>query len=506
LNSRPFFPKEPQFQCCDFPLKIIKIPEWGFKVEIIGKGAMNFRSVKSVLFVMMIYFSLNTLANVSLPAIFSDHIVLQQNQEVILWGWAKPNEEVKVTASWNNYEVKVIADNQANWSLKFKTPMAGGPYQIKIKGYNEIVLNDVLIGEVWLCSGQSNMEWTPRAGIEGGEDAIKNANFPEIRLFTVDVRSAINPQGDLGGKWLVCSPETMIDFSAIGYFFGKKINQELNVPVGIINASWGGTPAEVLIPAEIINQDPILATTAQKLGERKWCPVKPGRAYNAMIAPLIPFRIAGVLWYQGETNTDNPLPYKELFSTLIQTWRSLWGYEFPFYYFQIAPYKYGTPKVGAIVRDAQRRVLTVPKTGMVVISDIGNTEDIHPRNKKDAGIRLANLVLNKTYGKSGIAIYGPLYKEYKIEKNKIRIYFDYADGLNAKGGKLTNFEIAGEDRKFYSADAEIQGGTVVISSPKVKAPVAVRFAWDNTATPNLFNSAGLPASCFRTDDWEITIE
>jgi len=200
-------------------------------MEKIGKGMMKFRYVKNVLLVMITYFSLNALANVSLPAIFADHIVLQQNQEVVLWGWAKPYEEIKVVASWDNNELRFVADNQANWSLKLITPLAGGPYQIKIKGYNEIVLNDVLIGEVWLCSGQSNMEWTPRAGIEGGEKEIKNANFSEIRLFTVDVRSAANPQNDLGGKWLVCSPETMIDFSAIGYFFGKQIYQELNVPV-----------------------------------------------------------------------------------------------------------------------------------------------------------------------------------------------------------------------------------------------------------------------------------
>ena len=467
---------------------------------------MKVKLLRNWIFFVIVCFSLGALANVSLPAIFADHMVLQQNQEVVLWGWAKPNEEVSVIASWDNNELKTVSDNQANWSLKLKTPAAGGPYQIKIRGYNEILLDDVLIGEVWLCSGQSSMEWTPRAGIEGGEEEIKNANFLEIRLFTVEIRSATYPQHDLGGRWLICSPETMIDFSAIGYFFGKKIHQKLQVPVGMINASWGGTPAEVWMPADSVNQNPVLTAAAQELEEQKWCPVKPGRAYNAMIAPLIPFRIAGVLWYQGETNTGNPLTYNELFSTLIQTWRSLWGYEFPFYYFQIAPYKYGTPKVGAIVRDAQRRTLTVPNTGMVVISDIGNIEELHPRNKKDAGNRLANLVLNKTYGKLGIAIYGPLYKESKIEKNKIRIYFNYADGLYSRGGKLTDFEIASEDRKFYPADAEIQGSTVVVSSPKVRSPVAVRFAWDNVATPNLFNSAGLPTSCFRTDDWEITIE
>jgi len=467
---------------------------------------LKVKLLRNWIFFVIVCFSLGALANVSLPAIFADHMVLQQNQEVVLWGWAKPNEEVSVIASWDNNELKTVSDNQANWSLKLKTPAAGGPYQIKIRGYNEILLDDVLIGEVWLCSGQSSMEWTPRAGIEGGEEEIKNANFLEIRLFTVEIRSATYPQHDLGGRWLICSPETMIDFSAIGYFFGKKIHQKLQVPVGMINASWGGTPAEVWMPADSVNQNPVLTAAAQELEEQKWCPVKPGRAYNAMIAPLIPFRIAGVLWYQGETNTGNPLTYNELFSTLIQTWRSLWGYEFPFYYFQIAPYKYGTPKVGAIVRDAQRRTLTVPNTGMVVISDIGNIEELHPRNKKDAGNRLANLVLNKTYGKLGIAIYGPLYKESKIEKNKIRIYFNYADGLYSRGGKLTDFEIASEDRKFYPADAEIQGSTVVVSSPKVRSPVAVRFAWDNVATPNLFNSAGLPTSCFRTDDWEITIE
>ena len=261
------------------------------------------------------------------------------------------------------------------------------------------------------------------------------------------------------------------------------------------------------IKPEVISENPELVEAATKIAAAPWCPHLPGKAYHAMVAPLIPFRIAGVLWYQGETNTAAPLAYEQLFPALIESWRNEWGYEFPFYFAQIAPFQYGRPMEGVLLRDAQRKSLTVPNTGMVVLSDIGNTENIHPTNKLDVGKRFANWALSKTYGKEGLPVSGPLFRNMEIEGKKIRLYFDYAEnGLQAKGGKLTHFEIAGKDQQFVPATARIEGNTIVVSARQVKEPVAVRFAWSNTAEPRLFNTEGLPASSFRTDEWPIELK
>lgn len=441
-------------------------------------------------------------ANVSMPAIFGNHMVLQQNAEVTIWGWAKAGEEVTVTGSWDGKAVKHKTNNLAQWSVKLKTPTAGGPYTVKVEGYNTLLFENVLIGEVWFCSGQSNMEWSANSGIEDAEQHIKAANHPEIRFFSVLTRTADVPQLDLAGEWVVASPETMANFSAVAYFFGREIHQNLNVPVGLINSSWGGTPAEIWVNPEVITSDEGLTAGAAKLVEEPWGPKDPGKAFNAMVAPLIPYKIAGALWYQGETNTRAPENYARLLPALIENWREEWGYEFPFYYVQIAPYKYGGSDGGAVLRDSQRKALSVPNTGMVVVSDIGNIDDIHPKNKKDVGLRLANWALNKTYGKTDLPVSGPLYSGMKTEGKKIRLSFDHAEnGLVSKGKTLTHFEIAGPDRRFVPAKAKIDGNTIVVSSKEVKNPVAVRFAWSNTAEPNLFNKEGLPASTFRTDDW-----
>lgn len=453
-----------------------------------------------------IYFTLNfqsAWANVVLPAIFNSHMVLQQKSEITIWGWAKPGEEVSVTGSWDNKTVKILTPSNATWQVKLQTPTAGGPYTLTVKGYNQIVLEDILIGEVWLCSGQSNMEWSARLKFDNHESEVKNANHPQIRFFSVAHKTATSPQIDLTGKWQTCSPETMIDFSATGYFFGRELQKNLNVPIGLINSSWGGTPAETWCSAEIIAQNSILAQASAKMEEVRWGPVKPGLIYNAMIAPLVPFQIAGAIWYQGESNVGQPFSYDELLAALIQNWRKDWGYNFPFYYVQIAPYEYGMPQQGAYLRESQRLAMHTPNTGMVVVSDIGNIKDIHPSNKQDVGKRLANWALHKTYGKSEILFSGPLYKEMKVEKDKIRVFFDYAEGLMMKGKELILFEIAGDDQKFYPAKAKIDKNTVIVQAKEVKKPVAVRFAWSNIAEPNLFNGAGLPASCFRTDTWEI---
>ena len=457
---------------------------------------------KSFLLICIYSFFNMTLAKVSLPAIFGDHMVLQQTAEVKLWGWANPNEEITIIPSWDNKPVKVKADNEAKWLVNLITPKSGGPYQIKIQGYNAIIIDDVLIGEVWLCSGQSNMEWTPSAGIDDAKEEIKKADYPSIRFFTVTKKSSEDPQLDLEGEWVVCTPKTMEHFSAAGYFFGQKIHTELNVPVGLINSSWGGTPAEIWTPEEAINENEVLLKASQKLNKEPWGPNQPGRAYNAMIHPIVSFKLAGVLWYQGETNTQNADTYAELLSTLIKSWRKKWEDNFSFYFAQIAPYNYGEDNFnGVTVRDQQLRTLDkVNKTGMIVTSDIGNLEDIHPKNKKDVGLRFANLALNKTYGKTDLAYSGPLYKEFKIEKDKIRVHFNYSDGLKSNG-KPEGFEVAGEDGKFYTANAKIEENDIVVWSNKVKNPKHVRYGWNNTAEPALTNNSGLPASSFTSEEY-----
>lgn len=456
------------------------------------------KSLTSFIFVLLIL-SQGTKANISLPEVFSDNMVLQQKSEVPLWGWAKTGETVTIKADWMDKEIKVRTGSQGTWKVVLKTPEAGGPYNIRIKGYNELILKNVLIGEVWLCSGQSNMEWSAQSGIQNGEEEIKKANYPEIRLFSVFQATSLYPQDHLTGEWTVCTPETMRSFSAIAYLFAKKLYKELGVPIGLINSSWGGTPAETWMPEETIANDNYLKEAAAKQKPVPWGPVEPGKIYNSMISPLIPFHIAGVLWYQGEANTINAYAYKEILSGLISSWRIKWGYDFPFYYAQIAPYKYGNPYEGVEVRDAQRKALEVPNTGMIVLSDIGDTLNIHPKNKIDVALRMANLALNRYYKKIQIEDSGPMYKQIVIEKNKAIISFDHSEGLHSAGDKLTCFEIAGDDKVFYPADAKIKGEQVLVSSKKVKSPLAVRFAWSNTATPNLFNGANLPASCFISE-------
>ncbi|MDA1121172.1 MAG: sialate O-acetylesterase, partial [Bacteroidetes bacterium] len=272
------------------------------------------------------------------------------------------------------------------------------------------------------------------------------------------------------------------------------------VPIGMINSSWGGTPAEIWMPADVIENNEYLLGASKKLRAAPWGPHEPGRAYNTMIAPLRNFKIAGALWYQGEGNAANAMEYKDMFSTLITSWREQWGYEFPFYYVQIAPYKYGEGNRGTLVRDAQRRTLEVPNTGMVVVSDIGNTQNIHPSNKIDIGYRMANLALSNYYKTTDVVSSGPLYKGREIEKAKVRVLFDNAVGLNVKGKEITHFEIAGENKIYYPAKAKIDGSSVVVQAKEVKNPAFVRFAWDNVAEPNLFNSAGLPTSCFTSEN------
>ena len=455
----------------------------------------------AIAFILFLIFSNTASANVTLPNIFSDNMVLQRNSEVTFWGFANPQEEVVITPSWNKETYKIKASNQAKWEIVIPTPKEGGPYTITIKGYNEIFLKNILIGEVWICSGQSNMEMNASWGIENSDEAVKNALNPNIRFFLVPKLTATTPQNNISGTWTECSPETMKYFSAVGYFFGKRLQEELkNVPIGLISSNWGGTPAEIWMPEEVIQNDAVLLEAAKTRKEESYGPNQPGRAFNAMIYPLTKFKIAGALWYQVESNVGSTV-YDKTLSGLITSWRKLWKYDFPFYYIQIAPYKYGEDHFGgSVIRDAQRKVLQeVPNTGMVVTSDISPIDDIHPKDKKSVGIRLANLALANTYKANTALVKGPLYKGISIEKNKITVTFDYAEGLYFKDKKADLFEVAGADNVFYKANAVIKNNTVVLQSDKVKAPVKVRYAWKNTDQATLFNKANLPASSFITE-------
>ena len=631
--------------------------------------------------------------DVKLPAIFGDHMVLQQKQSVAIWGWAEPGEAISVKGSWAwAGKAKTTADESGKWKVNIKTPKAKGKaVKLTIKGNNEIVLNDVLIGEVWICSGQSNMEMGMTM-VNNPDEEIAAADYPNIRLFDVARTTSMTPRQDVTGNWVSCSPETAANhgawggFSATAYYFGRTLHKELNVPIGLITTNWGGTVAEAWTSTETLktfeqfkdtlktmespenqkamyqkklrdwedkidqmdpgyqqgwykpetdeadwkemelpkewagtelkNIDGIvwfrretslppswakhdmelhlgpiddidtlwfngikigstagwdtprvyqIPASALHVGKniiavrvidtgggggiygkaedmrigpvgadvkncatvaRTWkykvsreggdvpsapvnpkgkSPNRPTVLYNAMIAPLVPFRIAGAIWYQGESNCYDPILYRTLFPAMIMDWRKQWGQgDFPFYYVQIAPYQYNDFERSQAIREAQLMSLWVPNTGMAVTMDIGMEKDIHPKNKADVGDRLARWALTKTYGIEGIVYSGPLYKSKKFEGNTARITFDYIDGgLMAKDGKLQDFEVAGIDRKFYPAKAVIDGDTVVVSSDAVKNPIEVRYGWSNWVDGSLFNKAGLPASSFRTDDWPL---
>ena len=442
---------------------------------------------------------------IKLPSVIGDNMVLQQNSEAVVWGWGEPGSEIRVTGSWNNDTVKTKISNHSFWSVKLKTPSAGGPYTVNIKSNDELTLKNVMIGEVWICSGQSNMEWSANHNLMNAEEEIRNANYPNIRLLHVKKMASDTPQENCFAGWAECSPESMRSFSSVGYFFSRHLHRNLNVPIGIIEVAWGGTPAEVWVKAGLVESDLLLSSGAGKLLTYDWWPNKPGVAYNAMIAPLIPFNIAGAIWYQGEGNTINFESYRKLMATLINNWRSDFGKEFPFYYVQIAPFAYSSETKSAMIREMQMQTMSdVPKTGMVVVSDlVDNIKDIHPANKQDVGKRLANWALGETYGIKEFAYRHPLYESMKIEKSKVRISFtNVPNGLIMHGKELKCFEIAGADRVFVPAIAKIDGKIVVVQAKGVTAPSAVRFSFSNDAMGNLFSSEGLPVAPFRTDKWE----
>lgn len=461
---------------------------------------------KQLLLLMLACFiALSGTANVRLPNILGSHMVLQQKSTVKLWGWAAPGEKISITVGWDNSTYQAQATNDAKWITEIKTPAAGGSYTITLQGNNTIVLEDVLIGEVWVCGGQSNMEWSGTQNLQESKDEAPNATNTKIRLFYVAKSTSAFPQENVDGKWVVCAPEEMIKFSAIGYFFGKNLNQKMNIPIGLINSNWGGTPAETWAPEYVIENDKIIKKGSEQLNTSQGWPHKTALAYNAMIYPITNYAIAGAIWYQGESNVRTYYAYEKLFTGMINSWRQQWNKNFPFYFVQIAPFAYGFKNVGALLRETQTQSARHPNTGMVVISDlVPDTTNIHPTVKIEVAKRLSDLALNSTYGFTDIACQSPVYTTHSLEKDKIKIQFSNAgNGLMVKGDKISSFEIAGEDKVFVPAQAKISGNSVIVSNKNIKSPVAVRFAFNNTATPNLFNKEGLPVNLFRTDDWEM---
>ncbi len=506
-----------------------------------------------LLLVFTLTLGFNLRAELKLPAIFGDHMVLQQNQSDPVWGWDAPGTKITVSFAGQNYSTVAGADGK--WSVKLApVPANATPQTLTVTGSTQRELQDVLIGEVWLCSGQSNMEMGVGM-VQDGAKEIAAANFPNIRLMMVPNLWRPQPEADMAGTWKICTPENIAaggwsGFSAAGYFFGRELHRKLNVPVGLIDADWGGTRIESWTPPEGFAAVPALSSLnlAVQLGDprspahkqkleqflgatEKWLtsartaltdsalvPTMPAypqellpphdlqnstALYNGMIHPVQPFGIRGAIWYQGEANNGEGMLYTEKMKALVGGWRQLWGEgDFPFYFVQIAPFNYGNnpEQLSELWEGQTAAAKEIPNAGMAVINDIGNLQDIHPKNKQEVGRRLALLALAQTYGQKDVVSSGPTFQSLSIEGGTLRVRFDHADGgLASRDGQSLNwFEIIdADDGGFVKAEARIDEASVVLSSPTVRHPAAMRFAWHQLAEPNLMNGAGLPAGAFR---------
>ncbi|RRB01054.1 sialate O-acetylesterase [Larkinella rosea] len=447
-------------------------------------------------------------AKVVLPPILASDMVLQQQTEVAIWGWADPTEKITVTASWENRVVSVTGAADATWKIRLRTPKSGGPYSIAIKGNNTVLLTNILIGEVWVCSGQSNMALTAAGGVKDARAELPTAYNPNIRLFRMGRRAAATPQDNVGGNWAVCDSVSLKRFSAVGYFFGKKLQTTLGVPIGLIDMSWGGSKMDTWLPESLVNLYPETRHSGRTMVKTPWAPNIPGVLYNGMVAPITSFAIAGVIWYQGESNRHYAPAYAQLTRLLVESWRSVWQNDFPFYSVQLAPYRYGGTFETALIRENQAKAMAIPKTGMIVTTDlVDNLDDIHPVYKKEVGNRLANWALAETYQQRIDPYKSPQYRSMLIAGNRIRLMFDHApNGLMAKTEPITEFEIAGADRVFRKAQARIDQHTVEVWADGVEKPLAVRFAFRDAPEPNLFSQEGLPVIPFRTDNWALGLD
>ncbi len=506
--------------------------------------------------------ALSDYAEVKLPAIFGDHMVLQQGSALPVWGWAERGDTVTVSVA--GQRVTTTAGGDGKWRVNLEPlNVSGEPTELTVVGKNTITLKDVLIGEVWVCSGQSNMEWPLNATFNAKEESAR-ARFPQIRFFKVAHKVAFEPQADCEGSWVVCTPETALTFSGVGYYFSRDLYQSLARPVGMIGSHWSGTPAQAWTSLEMlrahkplkpfvdyfeklcadrtrIEEEYITKTVPEyEAALKRWqaeskesvrkkpappkyeCRTKradnPTVLNNGMIAPLIPFAIKGVIWYQGESNANDPALYRILFPALITDWRKNWGQgDFPFIFVQLCSGAGDDVRI-PLMREAQESALALPNTGMAVTLDIGEPKNprLHPRNKRDVGVRLALAAGHVAYGQA-LVYSGPIYKSMKIDRDQVRLSFDHVGGgliiaaaptakendpPNVLSSELKGFTIAGTDRKFVQAQARIEGENVVVWSEQVTKPVAVRYAWVSFPDANLYNKEGLPAASFRTDDWK----
>lgn len=462
------------------------------------------------LFIIAIGIWISTLsfsfADIRLPHVLGSNMVLQRDTEIKLWGWGDPGEVVRVVTSWNGKTDSVVASGDARWELQVHTPHAGGPYTIQFRGKNTLELTNVLIGEVWICSGQSNMAMNGSSGLADIQQEMAHLKDRNIRFFKIPKISSPYPQEDGTASWHTCDSTTLNTFSAVGYFFGKHLADTLGVPIGLIEAAWGGTSAEVWTPANAISEDPLLREIAGNIKPSDHWPTQPGFAYNGMIAPLTSLEIAGTIWYQGENNVGPySAHYDSLLTTLIHAWRTEWRRDFPFYYVQIAPYHYPIPLSAALLREAQTNVLSLPNTAMVLTTDlVTDTNNVHPTNKKDVGKRLAYTALAQHYGLPETIHQYPTFKRMHINQDRIVITFEHAaNGLTIVNPSEQHFLIAGEDRIFHEARVKVEGDLLILWNADIKHPVAVRYGFANTATASLFNKAGMPAIPFRTDRWPI---
>ena len=501
-------------------------------------------------------------SGIELPGMFGRHAVLQRGKTVPVWGWGRPGEKVEVRFAGQVEHGEVGIEGM--WRVELPPLDANAQGQTLVATGSEsgrVAVEDILVGEVWMASGQSNMQWALSATERAAKD-IPAADHPGLRMFLTDLTTAASPRRRVGGEWSVTTPESVGKFSAVGYYFGLKLYRELGVPVGIIRTAWGGKPAEAFTSRETLSDEPegrallqkldaemrrfdLAAAEAsykeqmaawekirssnrmekdptkrQKLPRKPQKPIppalspnRPGAIYNGMIHPWGGYAIRGAIWYQGESNARRAKEYETLFPLLIADWRKRWAEEIPFYFAQLANFKAPTTRPGQLsswaeLQNAQRLALRLPGTGMAVLNDIGAAKDIHPRNKKDVGERLSRWALNGEYGRTNLVVSGPLYRGFKVEESRIRITFDHAAGLTTSDGKkAARFEIAGQDRVWHWADVVLEGETALVSSREVSEPVAVRYAWAaNPKGANLVNAAGLPASLFRTDSWKLSTQ
>lgn len=457
--------------------------------------------------ILLLCFATTLSAEIKLPALFSSNMVLQQNTEIPIRGKATPNKRVTLVTSWNKKRHSAMSDSNGLWQLTFTTPQAGGPYSIVISDGKPLALNNVMIGEVWICSGQSNMEMPMRGfqnePIAGGNMDILTSANPAIRLFTVARSSHIHPQNDVNGIWKESLPANVASFSATAYYFGRLLNHTLQIPIGLIVTAWGGSSIEAWMNQQMLQAFPeaIIPTSTENIRNPHRVPTM---LYQAMIHPLTDFPMKGVIWYQGESNTERAHSYARMFQSMVEGWRKNWqgGATFPVYFCQIAPFQYNQVN-SAFLREAQVNSEKItPNTAMAVLLDAGEPHNIHPAKKREAGERLALLALQKTYQLQGFAATSPSFRNIEIKNDTVVVHFDHAPlGLVAPQLESKWFRLAGTDRVFHPAKARIVRNRIIVTSAAVSQPVAVRYAFENFVIGDVFSTEGLPVSSFRSDQW-----